>query len=74
MWMNGRLISNKNIEKFQDFFEGLTDEENDFIEENYNQEWLDDRNWFIIDNENKKRGIYIPAVYSDGDINWRWRN
>uniref|UniRef100_UPI00289CC7B2 hypothetical protein n=2 Tax=Bacillales TaxID=1385 RepID=UPI00289CC7B2 len=62
-----------NIEKFNDFFAALVDEENDFVETNFNEEWLEDNNWYIIDDENKRRGIYIPAVYPDREISWRWR-
>ena len=67
-----RLPSN-NIDKFNDFFAALVDEENDFVEANFNEEWLEDNNWYIIDDENKRRGIYIPAVYPDREISWRWR-
>lgn len=73
MWINAEIIPSKNTEKFNDFFAGIVDEENDFKEGSYSEEWLDDGNWFIIDDENRKRGIYIPAVYSDREINWRWR-
>jgi hypothetical protein len=73
MWINAEITTSKNMEKFNDFFAAIVDEENDFEEANYSEEWLDDSNWFIIDDENTKRGIYIPAVYPDGEINWRWR-
>jgi hypothetical protein len=73
MWINAKIIPSKNIDKFNDFFSAIVDEENDFEETNYSEEWLDDSNWYIIDNENRKKGIYIPAVYPDGEISWRWR-
>lgn len=73
MWINAEITPSKNIDKFNDFFAAIVDEVNDFDETNYNEEWLDDSNWHIIDNENRKKGIYIPAVYSDREINWRWR-
>lgn len=72
-WVNGRIIFNKNIKKFMNFFEAIVDEENEFVEENFCEEWLDDSNWYILDEENRKKEIYIPAVYLDGDIYWRWR-
>lgn len=72
-WVNGRIIFNKNIKKFINFFEAIVDEENEFVEENFCEEWLDDSNWYILDEENRKKEIYIPAVYLDGDIYWRWR-
>lgn len=73
MWTNGEITPSKSIDKFNDFFVAIVDEENDFEETNYRDEWLDDNNWYIIDNENEKKGIYIPAVYPDGEISWRWR-
>ncbi len=73
MWINAQITPSKNIDKFNDFFAAIVDEENDFEETNYNEEWLDDSNWYIIDNENRKKGIYIPAVYPGREINWRWR-
>ncbi|MEC0985280.1 hypothetical protein [Bacillus safensis] len=73
MWVNGEIIPSNNIDKFNDFFAALVDEEDDFVETNFNEEWLEDNNWYIIDDENKRRGIYIPAVYPDREISWRWR-
>jgi hypothetical protein len=73
MWINAEFTPSKNLDKFNDFFAAIVDEEIDFEETNYNEEWLDDSNWYIIDNENRKKGIYIPAVYPDREINWRWR-
>lgn len=73
MWINAKITPSENIDKFIDFFTAIVDEKNDFDETNYNEEWLDDSNWHIIDNENRKKGIYIPAVYPDREINWRWR-
>ena len=73
MWVNGKILPNKNMEKFKAFFEEIVDEENEFAEEDFSEEWLDDSNWFIIDNKNRKKNIYIPEVYPDGDFNWRWR-
>lgn len=73
MSVNGKIKPSKNIDKFIDFFEVIIEEEIQFVEANYNAEWLDDRNWFIIDEHNIKKDIYMPAVYPDGDINWRWR-
>lgn len=73
MWVNGEITPSNNIDKFSDFFAALVDDENDFVETNFNEEWLDDNNWYIINDENKRRGIYIPAVYPDREISWRWR-
>lgn len=72
MWINAEITPSKNMEKFNDFFAAIVDEENDFEESDYSKEWLDDSNWYIMDG-NKIKGIYIPAVYPDKEINWRWR-
>ncbi|MFP3845383.1 hypothetical protein [Priestia filamentosa] len=72
MWMNGKITPTENMEKFKELFAALVDEENEFQEEDYNGEWLDDENWSITEDDGKKRGIDLPAVYPDGEINWRW--
>ncbi|WP_345805674.1 hypothetical protein [Bacillus subtilis] len=71
MWMYGILSPYENIETFRDLFNDLIDEDGDFDETKYDEEWLNDENWFVSDNRNK-RGIIVPAVYPDGAINWRW--
>ncbi len=73
MWINAEFTPSKNMEKFNDFFAAIVDEGNNFDEVYYSEEWLDDSNWFVIDDENRKKSIYIPAIYPDGEINWRWR-
>ena len=73
MWMNGKITSTENMKNFENLFAVLVDEKNDFKEENHNEEWLEDDNWFITDEEGNKKGIDLPAVYPDGEINWRWR-
>lgn len=37
-------------------------EEADFEESYFNEEWLDDDNWYIIDDENRKKGIYTCSL------------
>lgn len=49
------------------------DEESNLEEEKYNEEMLDDKNWFNLNDENNKKEIYIPAIYSSNEISWRWR-
>ncbi|WP_412096273.1 hypothetical protein [Bacillus licheniformis] len=70
VWIYGTIIPNKNMEKFKDFF----NEDDPFAIEQYSEEWLDDENWFIIDEKQKKVGISLPGIYeNDNEINWRWR-
>ncbi|MDM5200695.1 hypothetical protein QUF79_21990 [Fictibacillus enclensis] len=72
-WMYGELKANENLEKFRRFFIDLTDEDKEFDETKFNEEWLTDSNWFIIDVHNNKRGIYLPAISLNGDIDFRYR-
>jgi hypothetical protein len=72
-WVYGQYIPNENMIKYDAFFKALVDEEVEFDERAYDTEWVQDKNWFIVDESNNKRGIYLPAVYEDGEINWRWR-
>ncbi|MFJ5771357.1 hypothetical protein [Psychrobacillus sp. NPDC093180] len=72
-WIYAEISPSKNMKKFQSFFTAIINEENDFDEACFSPEWLDDSNWFIVDDENRKKGIYIPAVYPNDEINWRWR-
>lgn len=74
MWITGMITAAEAMEKFKKFFAALVDEENDFNKANYPKQWLEDHNWFMVDKDNKKKGIYIPAVYPDGEICWKWRS
>ncbi|TWK94960.1 hypothetical protein CHCC20323_3843 [Bacillus licheniformis] len=51
----------------------MVDEDHDFQEDHYDEDWLNEENWFITDKDGVKKGIIVPAVYEDGAINWRWR-
>lgn len=45
-----------------------------FAIEKFDDNLLDDDNWFIVDDEHKKVGISLPGIYEeDNEINWRWR-
>ncbi|MFP9131177.1 hypothetical protein [Niallia sp. BSM11] len=72
-WVYGIFKPTGNYEKYKTFFEALTNEDNVFDEGQFDAEWLDESNWYIADDQGNKEGIEIPAVYPDGDINWRWR-
>ncbi|KAB2495192.1 hypothetical protein [Priestia endophytica] len=72
-WMTGRLHPTENIVKFTDLFVALTDEDNEFHPEQYEEAWLDDTNWFVVDANGNERGIDLPAVYHLKDVWWKWR-
>ena len=46
--------------------------EDSFDESKFDSELLDDNNWSVNDN-GKIVGIYIPAIYEDGEISFRYR-
>ncbi|MFF2496855.1 hypothetical protein [Peribacillus sp. NPDC058076] len=73
MWFYGSIIANENIKKYKDFLAALVNEEKEFKEDSFNEDWLNDDNWFIIDEHQNKKGIYLPAIHEDGEINWRYR-
>lgn len=72
-WVNGLFKPTRKFEKYKTFLEALTEEDHEFEEDHFDVEWIDESNWFIADDQGNKEGIEIPALYSDGDINWRWR-
>lgn len=51
----------------------ITNENNYDKEPPFPDEYLDDESWDIVDDQDLKRPIYLPAVYDNGDIGWRWR-
>ncbi|MDM5312612.1 hypothetical protein [Peribacillus frigoritolerans] len=73
VWFYGSIIANENIIKYKDFLTALVNEEKKFKEGSFNEEWLNDDNWFIVDEHQNKKGIYLPAIHEDGEINWRYR-
>ncbi|USK79415.1 hypothetical protein LHV56_21680 [Peribacillus frigoritolerans] len=73
VWFYGSIIANENIIKYKDFLTALVNEEKEFKEGSFNEEWLNDDNWFIVDEHQNKKGIYLQAIHEDGEINWRYR-
>ncbi|AME05200.1 hypothetical protein NNG64_08740 [Bacillus siamensis] len=73
-WAYGKIIPNEKMENFKDFFRAVVDEDNPSAIEKFDDDLLDDDNWFIVDDEYKKVGISLPGIYEeDNEINWRWR-
>lgn len=70
-WITGEFTIYQNALKYKEFFSALVCEDG-FDEEYYNHEWLDENNWYIMDNS-KVIGIFISAVYEDGEILFRYR-
>ncbi|MBZ5518839.1 hypothetical protein [Bacillus sp. KS1] len=73
-WAYGKIIPNDKMENFKDFFRAVIDEDDPFAIEKFDDNLLDDDNWFIVDDEQKRVGISLPGIYEeDNEINWRWR-
>ncbi|WP_027205100.1 hypothetical protein [Butyrivibrio fibrisolvens] len=69
-WHYGKFVKSSEFNSFADFFEDIVCEEG-FDEEKYDKELLNDRNWYVLSSD-KKVGIEIPAIYSDGEISFRY--
>ncbi|UQZ41384.1 hypothetical protein [Bacillus subtilis] len=73
-WAYGKIIPNEKMEKFKDFFRAVVDEDDPSAIEKFDDDLIDDDNWFIVDDEQKRVGISLPGIYeNDNEINWRWR-
>lgn len=70
-WNYGEFIPNENFKNYIDFFKAIVCEY-DFDETKFDNALLEDKNWNVRDNGNII-GIYIPAIYEDGDISFRYR-
>lgn len=70
-WQYGIFKENENYEKYKEFLESLVCEDG-FDESKFDNELLNDENWKVkLDSE--EFDIYIPAIYEDGDIEFRYR-
>lgn len=71
-WIYGSYELFQNAGRFVELFEAMT-HESGFDEAYFDEEWLNDENWFIND-RGKRFGITIPAIYADdGVITFRLR-
>jgi hypothetical protein len=55
-------------------WEFMADEDNWDKDPPVPTEYLDDANWSVVDDDGKKRGVHLPAVYPDSAISWHWRD
>lgn len=70
-WIHGLFEKTDKFKGYSEFFKGIVCEDG-FDESKFDSELLDDNNWSVNDN-GKGAGIYIPAIYEDGDISFRYR-
>ncbi|WP_242214594.1 hypothetical protein [Bacillus cereus group sp. BfR-BA-01383] len=74
-WMYGTIRLYENSKPLQNYFREMVDEDSVFDVESIDPEFLDDENWFVYDEVNRRYlGIDIPAIYmEDTTVAWRWR-
>ncbi len=70
-WVHGVFKPTDQFQAYKEFFKAIVCEEG-FDETKFDCEFLDDENW-RINNNGDIVGIYIPAIYEDGDISFRYR-
>ena len=70
-WFHGVFTQNDNFYYYENFFEAIVCEDG-FDKTQFDDELLNYNNWNINDNGDII-GIYIPAIYTDGDILFRYR-
>jgi len=71
-WIHGKFIPSTSYSKYQDFFDAIVSEDG-FDVTTFNEELLDENNWFIKSKDGLK-GIWIPAIYYDErEISIRYR-
>lgn len=71
LWNHGIFIVYDYFKEYKKFFEALICEEG-FDESQFDSELLNDKNWNIRVKDDIK-GIFIPAIYSDGSISFKIR-
>ena len=65
---------NTNADPLLEMWKFITDESNYDVDPPFPEEYLDDESWHVEDEEGTKCPIFLPAVYNDGAISWRWRD
>lgn len=70
-WVHGNFIPYDGYYKYKDFLNAMVSEDG-MDEGKYDAELFNENNWFASDN-NDLKGIWVPAVYEDGDVSIRYR-
>ena len=73
-WWVGDFVPNSEASDFAEFFSWMVDEERNTLEgePRFDVAWWTDENWFVEGNDGS-HGIYVPAIYEDGEIYIRYR-
>jgi hypothetical protein len=72
VWTSGEIELSPKAADFRQFFGYMTDETKAMEEPPFGDDLLNPENWYVEEN-GQKRGIEVPAVHTDGSIEWRWR-
>lgn len=70
-WTYGKITLNENAGSYTDFFSAVVCEDG-FDETKFDRALLEDENWSIRAG-GKVKGIFLPAIYENGDIAFRYR-
>ena len=69
----GHFVASTNFDQFRELFDFLMDEEAEG-DPPFSSELLDHENWWIVQPNGDRVGIFIPAIDStDSSIDWRER-
>ncbi len=57
-----------------DFFAFMVNEDRDLDKGSpFPDDLLDDKNWWIVEEDGRRRGISVPAIHDMDLAAWRWR-
>ena len=70
-WVHGDFTPYSAYYKYKNFFDALVCEEG-MDETQFDRDLLDENNWFVKADEGII-GIWMPAIYEDGDVSIRYR-
>ncbi len=73
-WINGSFRPSLEGKKMADFFAFMANEDGDFDKDPpFPDDLLDDENWWVVEEDGRRRGISVPAIHDLDFAVWRWR-
>ncbi|WP_322088091.1 hypothetical protein [Burkholderia sp. BCC1999] len=71
-WFMGSITLSPFGTSLVKFFAFMTDESGELSESDFDSKLLDEKNWWISD-QGERKAISLPAVYiDDNSVYWRW--
>jgi hypothetical protein len=72
LWMRGLYHPYPEGKMMEEFFTYMT---NGDLTQNppFHPDLLDDKNWWVMEEDGTRRGIWLPAIRDMKFISWRWR-